>query len=103
MVEKQALGDLELDALDLADVISDQVRRLGPNSRTKKAIQIFGHVGHQTQVSQFAAGEGLQSKRVPIKQRSLTDMFIETFWSLGESAVSSLMIWTFSFFRHIWK
>src|ERR1700738_577449 len=70
LVERQALDDLGLDAMDLGDVVSDQVRKLGPQSRTKKAIQIFGHVGQQTSVSLFSASDAVNSKRPQIKQRN---------------------------------
>lgn len=103
IVERQALDDSALDALDLADVITDQVRKLGPQSRTKKAIHIFGQVGQQTSVSMFSAAESANSKRPQIKQRTLTNMLFETCGSFCESAVSSLMMWTFAAVRSIWK
>ncbi|TVY23566.1 putative PH domain-containing protein [Lachnellula hyalina] len=103
LVERQALDDSSLDALDLADVITDQVRKLGPQSRTKKAIHIFGYVGQQTSISMFSATESANSKRPQIKQRTLTHMLFETMGSFGESAISSLMMWTFAVLRQIWK
>ncbi|APA10170.1 hypothetical protein SS1G_07407 [Sclerotinia sclerotiorum 1980 UF-70] len=103
LVERQALDDCAMDAEDLVDVIADQVRKLGPNSRTKKAIHIYGHVGHQTTVSLFAANDASQSKRPQIKQRTLTNMLLETLSSFGESVISSVMMWTFAVFRSIWK
>ncbi|ATZ54015.1 hypothetical protein BCIN_10g00410 [Botrytis cinerea B05.10] len=103
LVERQALDDCAMDAEDLADVIADQVRKLGPNSRTKKAIHIYGHVGHQTTVSLFSANDASKSKRPQIKQRTLTNMLLETLSSFGESCISSVMMWTFAVFRSIWK
>ncbi|KAG9232529.1 hypothetical protein BJ875DRAFT_466575 [Amylocarpus encephaloides] len=103
LVERQALDDSALDALDLADVITDQVRKLGPQSRTKKAIHIFGHVGQQTSVSLFSATDSANSKRPQIKQRTLTNMLFETLGSFGESAISSLMMWTFAVLRSVWQ
>ncbi|PQE18671.1 PH domain-containing protein [Rutstroemia sp. NJR-2017a BVV2] len=103
LVEKQALDDCEVDASDLADVIADQVRKLGPHSRTKKAIHIYGHVGQQNTVSLFSATESSNSKRPQIKQRTLTNMVLETLGSFGESAVSSVMMWTFAVLRSLWK
>ncbi|KAI6708216.1 hypothetical protein JHW43_009255 [Diplocarpon mali] len=103
LVERQALDDSSLDADDLVDVISDQVRKLGPHSRTKKAINIFGYVGQQTSVSLFSATESGQSKRAQIKQRTLTNMLFETISSFGESAISSVMMWAFAALRTIWK
>jgi VAD1 Analog of StAR-related lipid transfer domain len=103
LVERQALDDLGLDAMDLADVISDQVRKLGPQTRTRKAIQIFGHIGQQTSVSLFSATDSINSKRPQIKQRTLTSMVFETTSSFAESVASSLMMWAFAAVKTIWS
>ena len=103
LIERQALDDCGLDALDLADVISDQVRKLGPQSRTKKAIHIFGYIGQQKSVALFPGAQAGLSKRPMIKQRTLTHMLLETLRSLGESAISSLMMWSFAALRSLWK
>lgn len=103
LIERQALDDCGLDALDLADVISDQVRKLGPQSRTKKAIHIFGYIGQQKSVALFPGAQSTISKRPQIKQRTLTHMLLETLRSFGESAISSLMMWTFAVIRSLWK
>lgn len=103
LVERQALDDSGLDAMDLVDVIADQVRKLGPQSRTKKAIHIYGYVGLQTSVSLFSATQTGSSKRPQIKQRTLTNMLFETIGSFGESAISSLMMWLFAAVRMLWK
>lgn len=103
ILERQALDDSALDADDLVDVISDQVRRLGPDSRTKKAINIFGPVGQQTSVSLFSATKPGQSKRPQIKQRTLTKMLLETVGSFGESCISSVVMWTFAALRSLWQ
>ncbi|KAL8971006.1 MAG: hypothetical protein Q9197_003502 [Variospora fuerteventurae] len=57
IISNQALKDLELNALDLFDLITDQVRKLGAQSRTRKAIRIFGQVGVQTQAFEFAGSD----------------------------------------------
>lgn len=103
LVERQAFDDSAQDAEDLGNVIADQVRKLGPQSRTKKAVHIFGNVGQQTSVSLFSAVESRGSKRPQIKQRTLTHMLLETISSFSESAVSSVMMWAFAALRSIWK
>lgn len=69
---RQALHDLELDAQDLADLVADQVRKLGAHSRTKKAVQIFGQVGASTEATQLelegAALPGLEMRRIAGKK-----------------------------------
>ncbi|KAG9254908.1 uncharacterized protein F5Z01DRAFT_680988 [Emericellopsis atlantica] len=71
LIERQALHDL-------AELVTDQVRKLGARSRTNRAIQVYGHVGHQTQMT--------------TKTRTLTALIWETVRSFGESAVSSLIM-----------
>ncbi|KAJ5042743.1 uncharacterized protein L3040_004140 [Drepanopeziza brunnea f. sp. 'multigermtubi'] len=103
LVERQALDDSALDADDLVDVISDQVRKLGPHSRTKKAINIFGHVGQRTSVALFSATESGNSKRPQIKHRTLTNMLFETLGSFAESCISCIMMWAFAALRSLWQ
>ena len=103
LVERQAFDDAGLNAEELAELVADQVRRLGKNSRTQKAIHIFGQVGQQTTTTLFSAKESNQSKRPQILQRTLTHIVMETVGSFAESAVSSVMMWAFALIRSIWK
>lgn len=85
--------------------MSDQVRRLGAHSRTKKAITIFGHVGRQIHVSRFT-GVGVNLKvepRKPRTQRTMAQLLMETFLSFMESAISMIMVWSFGLVRWSWK
>lgn len=102
LVEKHALDDLDLDAMDLTDVVADQVRKLGPGARTKKAVQIFGHVGQQTSVSLFSSNDG-DKKKGKIQQRTLGTMLWERTSSFLETAVSSVMMWIFAALKWGWK
>ena len=106
LVERKAMSDLELDALDLVDVLADQVRKLGPLSRTKKAIQIFGYVGQQKEVSQFAGSNdpaGTLQIRRTIGQRTLTHLVLESLASLSQDVVTALLQWTLGLVKWIGK
>ncbi|RAK99055.1 putative transcription factor SipA3 [Aspergillus ibericus CBS 121593] len=104
IIDKSASHDLEQDALDLVDLVNDQVRRLGAHSRTKKAITIFGHIGRQSFASQFSPQGDLQLEpRNPRVQRTLAQLLFETLVSGLETIVSDLMMWTFAFLRWVWK
>ncbi|KAL4810730.1 hypothetical protein BDV18DRAFT_1222 [Aspergillus unguis] len=104
MIDKQAMGDLEEDAMDLVDLVGDQVRKLGVHSRTKKAITIFGHVGRQAVTSQFNIDPDANlERRRPRTQRTLFQMLYETFVSFLQSAISSIIIWTFALIRWVFK
>lgn len=101
-----ALKDLELDALDLADVIADQVRNFASaHGRTKKAIQIFGAVGLQTQVSLFAGNDApLKAQlRRKMRRRTLTALAFESLGSFLESVATSALQIGFDFVRWIWN
>ncbi|TLD23043.1 hypothetical protein PspLS_07189 [Pyricularia sp. CBS 133598] len=103
LVQRQAMDDVERDAEELAEVATDQVRRLGPHSRTKRAIQVYGHIGQQTQVVIFTPGEKNAAKKPQIKPRTLTHMVWETLRSFAESVASSLMMWTFAILRRLFN
>ncbi|KAM7209235.1 hypothetical protein V8F20_000573 [Naviculisporaceae sp. PSN 640] len=120
MVQRQALNDARNDAEELAEVATDQVRKLGPHSRTKRAIQVYGNIGQQTQVVVFqpAAGDvdanggdgqrkggstGNGGSNNGIRPRTLTDMMLETGRSFLESAITSVMMWAFAAVRRLFK
>ncbi|KAI9780202.1 MAG: SNF1-interacting protein [Peltula sp. TS41687] len=106
IVEKQGLDDLGQDTLRLVDVVTDQVSRLGRQSHTKKAIDIFGHVGQQHEALAVSANLGSREASpgtVAIRPRSLTYLTMETLSSVAESVITSLMMWAFACVRRIWK
>ena len=94
-----------MDSLDLADLITDQVRKLGAQSRTKKAIQIFGYVGQQTQVSEFATADvSLASQlRHSMTRRTMAGLIFEAACSLLESVATSLLQGNLALVRWAWK
>ncbi|KAK2739871.1 SNF1-interacting protein [Myotisia sp. PD_48] len=104
-IERQAMKDLQRTALDLIDLSSDQVKNLGPNATTKKAISIFGNIARQAEVSQITENlPGLDFHlHAPIKQSGLVPLLVETTGSLLQSAVSSLIIWFCSLVHWIWR
>jgi hypothetical protein len=105
VIDNQAVDDLELDALDLADLVTDQVRRLGPYSRTKKAIQIFGQVGHSSSVTQLQLEKmaiNIEMRRQPI-QRTLLALILQTTMSVLESTLTSLIEMVIDLFSWFWK
>ncbi|CEJ89257.1 hypothetical protein VHEMI05111 [[Torrubiella] hemipterigena] len=101
MVERQALRDIVSDAEELAELATDQVRKLGSRSRTSRAIQVYGHVGQQTQVVVFSPGSSDSGKKQAIKPRTLTSMIFDTVRSFGESAITSVIMWIFAAIKTI--
>ncbi|KAK4442265.1 hypothetical protein QBC34DRAFT_387490 [Podospora aff. communis PSN243] len=105
MVQRQALDDAANDAEELAEVATDQVRKLGPHSRTKRAIQVYGSIGQQKEIIVFTpdtAADGAK-KTTQIRPRTLTDMLFETSRSFMESAITSVMMWAFAAVKRIFK
>ncbi|OTB08046.1 hypothetical protein M426DRAFT_317559 [Hypoxylon sp. CI-4A] len=102
MVERQALDDAGQDAEELAEVATDQVRKLGHHSRTKRAIQVYGNVGLQSQVVVFTPGESEMSKKAQINPRTLGQMLFETIRSFADSVALSLMMWSFAAVKKLW-
>ena len=105
LITSRALRDLELDALDLVDVVAEQVRKLGAYSRTQKAVQIFGLVGQQTEPSEFAGSDAPSSIRTRrlMKRRTTMKLLLESIASLLESIVTSLMSWILAVLNWLWK
>ena len=107
IVTSSALKALESDALDLMDVVAEQVRNFASaHGRTKKAIDIFGQIpGAQSQVVEFAGSEAVLKTRLrqSTKPRTLTALAFESCASMLESVLTSAgqIIW--SFIRWIWK
>ncbi|KAI0383074.1 hypothetical protein F5Y04DRAFT_251765 [Hypomontagnella monticulosa] len=102
LLERQALDDAGQDAEELAEMATDQVRKLGHHSRTKRAIQVYGNVGLQTQVMVFTPAEADMSKKAQINPRTLGSMLLETLRSFADSVASSLMMWTFAGIKKLW-
>ncbi|KAK5090136.1 SNF1-interacting protein [Lithohypha guttulata] len=93
IIEQHALDDLDLDAQDLTDLVTDQVRRLGFHSRTKKAIQIFGQVGHSSEITQLhieKSAYNIEMRRSP-QRRTLVRLFIEDLTSAAQRWIGSIM------------
>lgn len=108
MVSHRARHDLYQDSLDLADVVSDQCRRLGDNSRTKKAVTVYGHVGVQTQTLEFAGGDDSSSSlaarlRRSTRPRTLTSLVFESCASMAESVLTSTFQILFRILRWVWN
>lgn len=97
--------DLQKDALDLIDVVSDQVKKLGLPANTKKAVSMFGNVGRQGDTSTLDGfTEELNTElRRPLKQKRLVPLLLESSGSLLQSAVSSLLLWFWAVLRWAWK
>ena len=106
MISRAALSDMELDALDLVDVLADQVRRLvGVHGRTKKAVTIFGLVGQHNQISEFAGSDSPLKARLrrSRKPRSLMGILVRDVGSLLETVAASILQMITACVRWSWK
>lgn len=103
LVERQALRDASSNAEELAELATDQVRKLGARSRTNRAIHVYGQVGQQTQVVLFSPAATDSRKKQAIKPRTLTAMLFEVARSFGESVISSVIMWVIAGFKQLFK
>ena len=106
IIAEAALRELASDALDLTDVIAEQVRNFASaHGRTKKAIQIFGQVGVQTQTLEFTGSEApLKAQlRRSRKHRTLTALAFESVASMSESVVTSAAQIIIRFVMWVWR
>lgn len=103
IVDRQALNDAAADADELAEAATDQIRRLGPRSRTKRAIQVYGHIGRRAQAVPFTPAEADAAKRQAVQPRTLTEMLYETARSFGVSAVTVVIMWVFGALRKLFE
>ena len=105
LITHRALRDLQLDALDLTDVVAEQVRKIGPQSRTKKAVQIFGAVGQQNKVFEFASSDTPSNVRVrrSMKRITMVGLVFESVVSMLERAFTSLLQWMLAVLKWVWK
>ncbi|KAM0665244.1 hypothetical protein ACQRIU_005505 [Beauveria bassiana] len=101
LVERQALRDIKRQAEELAELATDQVRKLGSRSRTNKAIHVYGQVGNQTQVVVFSPGSTDSTKKQAVTPRTLTSMVFDTVRSFAESCITSVIMWTFAVIKRL--
>lgn len=105
IITKRALTDMEVNALDLSDLITDQVRKLGAQSRTKKAIQIFGHVGVQTQALEFGGSDAPMTTRArrSMKRRTSARLLADSAVSFVQRILTVILDRLFAIVRWVWK
>ncbi|XWW97587.1 hypothetical protein V2A60_005571 [Cordyceps javanica] len=101
LVERQALHDIKAQAEELAELATDQVRKLGSRSRTNRAIHVYGQVGNQTQVVVFSPGSTDSTRKQAVTPRTLTSMVFDTIRSFAESCITSVIMWTFAGVKRI--
>ena len=105
VIDRHAMDDLELDALDLCDLVREQVRRLGPHSGTKQATQLFGHVGQSDAATQLQVDKmalNIEMRRDPV-ERSVAQLVMQDIASLVETVTTSALGMILDLLRWIWK
>lgn len=104
LINGQALRDLELDAMDLCDLVIDQVRKLGAQSRTKKAVLIFGQVGVQTQTLEFAGNDSPIPTQVrSMQHRTLARLLADFIGSSVRRIATSIVQLILTIIRWFWN
>jgi hypothetical protein len=72
LINSRAKYELQTSASSLAEILSDQVSRLGSHggNNSRRALQVFGNIGQHTQVSQIAVAD-LPPLPTVLKKRKL--------------------------------
>lgn len=96
---------MEDNALELSDLITDQVRKLGAQSQTKKAIQIFGQVGVQTQAFEFGGSDAPIAMRTrrSMKRRTSARLLTDSALSFVQRILTAIVDRLFAIVRWVWK
>jgi len=107
IIQRHALNDLYLDACDMMELVTDQVQKLGPHCYTKRAIDIFGHIGrNQTEVAQITSTEAInpgQPRRALIKRKTLPSLTLEIAKSLGANSTAMILDFFISIGRSLFN
>ena len=90
---RRALDDLELDAFDLTNVITNQIKKLGAQCHTKKVVSEF--MGSERSL--------ISRTRSPAQRRTLAGLYLESFSFTIQSCISSLLIRAVDLLRWISK
>lgn len=94
LIDSRAGYELQACAYSLSEILTDQVTRLGSHggSNSRKAVQIFGGIGQQTQASQLAASDlpplPATLKRRKLRSRSMPALALS---AARRSALAGLM------------
>jgi hypothetical protein len=94
LVEGKALRDLLLDSADILDVVVSQVQKLGNNSRTRKATQIFGNIGQQKEASQCFAKDlppSSSERKLKIKNVTVLGLMVKALQIRAVNAVLAIV------------
>lgn len=102
MIERRAIDDMELDALNMMDIVTEQVQRLGPGCSTRRVIDIFGGIGQQTEAAQVKGPANVDRPlRVAVRKRTILGLSFETARSLATSAASTFVMLVLGTFKVI--
>ena len=93
MIQSQAVDDMNIDALNMMDIVTEQVQRLGPGCSTRRVVEIYGAIGQQSEAAQIKspanAGRPL---RTAVHKRTLLGLILETGRSIVVSAASTCVM-----------
>ena len=104
IIDRQAVDDMEMDALNMMDIVTEQVDRLGPACSTRRVMEIYGGIGIQTDAAQVKGPTNVgRPLRVAVGKKTIPGLLLESARSITASTVSSLMMLIFGALRFIAK
>lgn len=103
LIERRALEDLELEALGMVTLVSEQVQRLGTSSTTKKVIDIYGAIGQQSEAAQVSSKHDFTTGPVNARKRTMTGLLAEDMSSLFQSCCTTVLMSFIGVFKIMYK
>jgi len=89
IIEKHALQDLHTDSINLLSMVTDQVAKLSKSdARTRKAVEIFGHLGHASEPTQVTS-PGVEPQG-QMAHRTLPELWQDAIFAYTRNATSNL-------------
>ncbi|POS88136.1 hypothetical protein EPUL_000282 [Erysiphe pulchra] len=95
LIERQALSDSTFLAKLLTEEITDQARKLGPHSRTKKSLLMFGQVGQQSLTIKVDPRSYEHKLIINIKQQTIAMLLLQLIASHTQAAINLILTYLF--------
>ncbi|KAI5304667.1 SNF1-interacting protein, partial [Ascosphaera atra] len=97
VIEKKAMLHLRGQAVNLMDLVTAEVRKLETqNNQTKKAIAIYGQIGHKKETIQFPLPQDSETTVAPMQHTGLVSLMLEAADGLSRASLKEVLTWFIS-------
>ncbi|KAL9087351.1 MAG: hypothetical protein Q9159_003697 [Coniocarpon cinnabarinum] len=93
LIERRAMDDMQSNALNMMDIVTEQVEKLGPGCSTRRVMEIFGSIGQLTEAAQVKGPAFIgHPLREAVHRRTVLSLYLETCRSMAASIASSVLM-----------